>query len=162
MPIKNLFSLSLMILALNSVCLAETQRIPVNTPGENFLTSQSSKETIQTITLTLEVRFSGSEFGIIHNLKVPQGFTVNQSLKSIYKVTNGVVCCRNTDIRCINDVCFNPSKNIFWTIGINGNYQNSSASSILNDGDHVVFTLEGDLKHESLEVFIDRLQRSRH
>ena len=127
-------------------------------PGEHIESSQRVSS-LETIHVRLEIKFQGHELGIINELIIPQGFTVNQAISSVYKVTNGVVCCRNTDIRCINDVCFNPSHNIFWTIGINGNYQNSSANSVLMEGDDVVLTLEGDIKHESLEVFLDRMQR---
>lgn len=122
------------------------------------LTSESTSEDLgnglKTIKVNLEIKIPDRRFSVKRSVEIPAGFNVNETVSSLYKVVNGVVCCRQADIRCIGDVCYNPSKNYFWTISINGNYQNTSAKSLLSDQDELVLTYSGPVQHQSLEAFL--------
>lgn len=113
-----------------------------------------SKSGIQLIQVSVEIKIPDNKISIKKSVSIPQGFTVNEAIGALYKVKNGLVCCRTTDIRCIGAVCYNPSKNKFWIIAINGNYQNSSSTSLLSDRDELVLSYSGPVPHRSLEAFL--------
>lgn len=131
--------------------LADTlDRQAINVISGDVNLPASQKQSIKIISSKLEVRIGKNKSGTVKDLRLPQGFNVNQAVSSIHRVVNGVVCCRKTDIRCIDNLCFNPSKDIFWTISINGDTLHSSATSILKDGDNLVLTYSGPVAHDRM------------
>lgn len=155
MKIKHLFNLSLMVLIFMTVSsTVESQALLCDLKSQSqdkpsMLQSQVA-EGIATIKVLLDVRVG--EQTEITNIEIPNSYDVNQAVASIYRVTNGIVCCKPTDILCINDVCSDTKLGKYWTITINGNYQNVSANSILNDGDVLVLTYNSPNNHARLST----------
>lgn len=71
--------------------------------------------------------------------------TVLEALKATHEVKTGFVCTSANDIQCIDGVCNRPSEHKYWTIEVNGNYQDFNSQSLVNPKDKVV------LKFSSME-----------
>lgn len=130
-----------------------TSPITLGRSNETY-SSEKTGSGLKTIQVSIEIRIPQYRLSVMKNAVVPAGFNVNEALASLYKVVNGVVCCRQTDIRCIGSVCYNPSKNHYWSIAINGDSQTSSATSLLSDQDVLVLTYSGPVPHRSLVAFL--------
>jgi len=85
------------------------------------------------------------------------GSTVNQVLYGYYEVVNKKVCCNEHDIWSINGI--ETTSDSFWVIKVNGNSQNYSSQSTLNEGDILELTYlskEQYENHLALESWIEQ------
>lgn len=94
-----------------------------------------------------------------HHLAVAPGTLVIDALKMAYNVDQGLVCCDSRDVKGINGLLVDPHKEKWWVVRINGNMQNASSRSKLNDGDVVEWIYEEkdfyEPKHIRLEDWVN-------
>lgn len=109
------------------------------------------------------IRIPGQGLNFSHFLALWPGTTAGGAAEAVYKVEHGLVCCDSRDIRGINGLKVDPRKDKWWIVKVNGNRQNSSARTILNDGDIVEWIYdenEGYLpKHIRLKDWVRRQMR---
>lgn len=82
-------------------------------------------------------------------MKVIEINTTNQAIvleiiKETHHVQTGMVCNSPHDIVCIDSVCNEPSRNKYWTIEVNGDYNHVNSQSVVRPQDKLV------LKYASL------------
>ena len=64
--------------------------------------------------------------------------TILESIRRTHEVKTGVVCSGPLDIVCIDDVCNIPSKSLYWTIEVNGDYESVNSVTLVKPQDKVI------------------------
>jgi len=63
--------------------------------------------------------------------------SVLESVRAEHKVKTGFVCYSNMDIQCIDDICQDTTKHLYWSININDDYSKVNSMTPLKAGDSV-------------------------
>ena len=66
-----------------------------------------------------------------------QGYTVLDSVRASHKVKIGFVCFSDMDIQCIDNVCTDTTKHLYWSINLNGDYSKVNSMTPLKAEDLV-------------------------
>jgi len=64
--------------------------------------------------------------------------TVLEAVKVSHQVTTGFVCTSANDIQCVDGLCNNPSQHKYWTIEVNGDFEDYNSMSKVGPQDKVV------------------------
>ena len=64
--------------------------------------------------------------------------TILEALSARHHVETGFVCSSDKDIRCVDGVCNNPSKHLYWTIEVNGDYKSVNSKTVIEPSDEVI------------------------
>lgn len=133
------------LLLMASPAMASIQdTIPITYQGESV--GAISMPSIKTIHCLLIL--SGSSYP----LELPEGSTVSTAVEAVARVKYGLVCLDPSGILCINDVC--GENGTYWTIKVNGDYQNHSSHSRLSSGDVVEMAYSGKIEHLRLREWL--------
>lgn len=63
--------------------------------------------------------------------------SVLESVRAEHKVKTGFVCFSDMDIQCIDNVCQDTTKHLYWSINLNGDYSKVNSMTPLKEGDLV-------------------------
>lgn len=64
--------------------------------------------------------------------------TILEALSVNHEVKTGFVCSSQKDIVCVDGLCNRPSEHKYWTIEVNGDYEDFNSQSVVRPSDQVV------------------------
>lgn len=114
-----------------------------------------NRTAVGTIQATLFIEIPESRLIFRHVLEVAGGTTASGLAAVAYKVDRGLVCCDSRDVKGINGLMVDPYQEKWWTVRINGNMQNSSPRTVLNDGDKVEWRYEESQAYQTAHVRLE-------
>ena len=80
------------------------------------------------------------ETSVRHEINPSSGITVLEAVRMEHQVKTGFVCFSENDIQCVDKLCQDPKRNLYWSINLNGDYSKVNSMTPLKQEDSL--TLE--------------------
>lgn len=148
--LRGRLSVIILMLIAGTAWGSETTQIPVLGPQTSTLTDISKVSKI-----SVKVIISSPEKFTLKNIKIPAGSSPVEALMAVTDIKQGLVCADSREVQCIHGTCWDPYKNKWWALRVNGNEQNSSpAGTKLYDGDVVEWVFVDRSWHTDLKEWL--------